>query len=74
MDSSSTSTSPALTTLPSLTSTLETRPASLAPTLEIICGVTYPVDVTVIDACAGETVEISVTATSVLKTRDWSAG
>ena len=45
--SSNDETSPAFTTLPSLTRTLATRPGSFAPTFEIICGTTYPVEVTV---------------------------
>ncbi len=59
-------TSPALTTSPSLISTFDRRPVTLAPTLDHACGTTYPVAVTMTDDCAGDTIATSVIATDCL--------
>ena len=72
--SSSNRTSPALTTAPSRTFTFAMRPVTFAPTFATTWGTTYPVADRSMVACAGDTRPISVTATSVLKTRALANG
>ncbi len=56
-----------MTVSPSFTLIRATRPGIFAPTWVTTCGTTYPVDDSSMDACAGETMEICVMSTAVLK-------